>query len=284
MKKYLLGPRQTGPGSTMKPIAWLVAVSLAALGLIQNGLVQNALAADLARPAPIIAQPSWTGVYLGFHAGYGWASNETGSTTASTLGLPAITPISIPQSSDGSLAGLQLGYNWQFANAWVAGIEGDASGTGLKASQSTPASGAGCVGGFSCNLATMSERVDWLATARGRLGYLVGPGLAYVTGGAAFGGVNFSANAATTIPVPGTLFPATLSSVRAGWVVGAGYEAMLTSNWSLRGEFLHYFLNGVTTTAAGLSPGVAAPPGTAATYAWNALDINIVRLGLNYKF
>jgi outer membrane immunogenic protein len=185
---------------------------------------------------------------------------------------------------DGSIAGLQLGYNWQFANLWVAGIEGDASGTGLKSSQAAPAGGGGCPGGAGslCNLVSMSERVDWLATARGRLGYLIGPGLAYVTGGAAFASITDTANTTAQTPVPGTLFSASLSSVRTGWVVGGGYEAMLNSNWSVRGEFLHYFFDGVNTTAVAQAPGV--PAGVGAAYAWNALKIDTVRLGLNYRF
>jgi outer membrane immunogenic protein len=53
-----------------------------------------ALAADLARPTAPVAAPafSWTGVYLGVHGGYGWASSQ---------GLDL----------SGDLAGGQVGFN-----------------------------------------------------------------------------------------------------------------------------------------------------------------------------
>jgi hypothetical protein len=52
---------------------------------------------------------------------------------------------------------------------------------------------------------------------------------------------------------------------------------MITPNWTLRGEFLHYWFDkaqAATVTAPGLS----------ATYAWTRFDMNVARLGLNYKF
>jgi outer membrane immunogenic protein len=166
----------------MKPIALLVAVSLGV------GLGRHASAADLelkAPPAPP-ADTSWTGFYLGFHAGWGWASNETATASSTFTGsLPPFEPLTLPLNSSGAIAGAQLGYNWQFANRWVFGVEGDASGTGLKSSQtaSTFTGLAGCgVPGAPCGSLTMTENVNWLTSARGRFGYTFGPGLAYVTG------------------------------------------------------------------------------------------------------
>ena len=52
---------------------------------------------------------------------------------------------------DGVVGGVQLGYNWQ-ASAIVYGVEGDISLTG-------------------------ADSIDWLASARGRLGYLIQPSL-----------------------------------------------------------------------------------------------------------
>jgi outer membrane immunogenic protein len=268
----------------MKPIVWLAAASLAV------GLGQNGLAADLllkTPPAPA-AEPSWSGLYLGFHSGWGWASNETGTASSTFAGsLPPFEPLTFPLNSSGAIAGAQVGYNWQFANRWVFGVEGDASGTGLKASQSAPTfTGlAGCgVPGAPCGSVTMTENVNWLASARARLGYTLGPGLAYVTGGAAWANVDYSANATQAFPVASTLYPATFSSTKSGWVFGAGYEAMLGNSWTLRAEYLHYGFDGATTNVSAVLPSPVVVHGLSAAYGWNPLDINVLQLGVNYKF
>jgi outer membrane immunogenic protein len=73
----------------------------------------------------------------------------------------------------------------------------------------------------------MTQDVNWLATARGRLGYVIGPGLAYVTGGAAFANVGDKANATQVFPVASTFYPAAANTTKPGWVVGAGYESAM---------------------------------------------------------
>ena len=87
----------------------------------------------------------------------------------------------------GGIVGGFAGYNLQSGRV-VYGIEVDGSWTGLKKSVSTP----DAVGISGANLMTFTGRVDWLATARGRLGITMSPTLLYVTGGAAFGGVKSS--------------------------------------------------------------------------------------------
>ena len=86
------------------------------------------------------------------------------------------------------VGGVHGGYNWQFANSWVAGIEADWSWTGANVSATTPwiffASNNLVGPGFQT---TLNSKLNWLATARGRIGYLVTPqALVYVTGGAAW--------------------------------------------------------------------------------------------------
>ena len=247
----------------MKPIVLLLTVSLgAALG-------PNAGAADLAIKAPPAPDWSWTGLYAGFHAGYGWAVNSTGTAT-SAFTSSSISPFetaTLPLSSSGAVAGVQLGYNWQFAPRWVVGIEGDISATGLKTTQtaSTTSGMATCaVPGTACGSVTMTQDVNWLATARGRLGYVIGPGLAYVTGGAAFANVGDKANATPAFPVASTSYPGAANTTKPGWVLGAGYEFMLGNDWTLRAEYLHYGFDSVSATTGPVLPdpsrSAASPP------------------------
>ena len=190
-------------------------------------------------------------------------------------------------NSSGAVAGGQLGYNWQFSPRWVIGFEGDLSGTALKTSPtaSTSSALAKCaVPGAACGSVTMTENVNWLASARGRLGYVVGPGLAYVTGGAAFVNVDDKADATQVFPVATTYYPVTASATKTGWVYGAGYEFMLGNDWMLRAEYLHYSFDGVSSTTTAVLPNPVAVPGLSASYAWSPLNLNILRLGLDYKF
>ena len=77
-----------------------------------------ALAADLPVKAPIappVPVPTWTGFYVGLHAGYGWSDVDwqEGGFSAS-------------HSGEGALAGGQVGFNLQ-AGRLVYGIEADLS-------------------------------------------------------------------------------------------------------------------------------------------------------------
>ena len=89
--------------------------------------------------------------------------------------------------------------------------------------------------------------MNWDASVRGRLGYLVTPDtLIYGTGGVAFqnieafgqcGSLISSALCFTTTgqtaPSPGI----TQSTTLVGWTIGAGVEAHLWGNWLLRAEY-----------------------------------------------
>jgi outer membrane immunogenic protein len=261
-------------------------IALAVVAALSMGFGQAASAADLPVrvPATPVVAPSWTGFYVGVHAGWGWTSTENASSAVDLVG--GGTSPSLPQTlnldSDDPIAGAQLGYNWQTAN-WVFGIEGDASGTGLKSTQNgasiTGAGGIGaCAPGAQCGTVTMSEDVKWLASVRGRIGAIVGPGMVYVTGGGAWAGVDYSANAAEAINPGLVFFPAAMTSTVSGAVAGGGYEWMINNNWTLRGEFLHYWFKGVTTTANG------APTPFIAPYSWSGFNLNAARLAVNYKF
>ena len=130
--------------------------------------------------------------------------------------------------------GGQLGYNYQTGN-WVWGIEGDVDGANIRASQGVVLAP---IAGFPGGSAFLTEKQNWLASIRGRLGYTWGPGMIYVTGGGAWTGVQ-ATGGATLLPraIAGSF---STSSTRSGYVVGAGYEWMIAPNWALRGEYLYY--------------------------------------------
>jgi len=81
-----------------------------------------------------------------------------------------------------------IGYNWQFAPQWVAGIEAD----GAYANKTDTAAGVpgcsiNCTGTPGPGADKSSVKMGWDASLRARLGYLVLPNLmAYGTGGIAW--------------------------------------------------------------------------------------------------
>jgi outer membrane immunogenic protein len=210
--------------SIMKSRGYLLATasSVAAAAAATGG----AQAADLARkappPAPVVAPPSWTGFYVGVHAGINWqlasaeyAAPHFGSTGAS---LPA-------GNAAGFIGGGQIGYNWQFAPQWVIGVEGTISGLTGKATakpEFTLTKGNG-----------FSSEINWLATIRGRVGWLVDPDtMIYGTGGAAWGGVKNSANPNGFGSSTAAAVTKSESKTKSGWVAGGGIEHILGGAWS----------------------------------------------------
>jgi Ribbon-helix-helix domain len=89
-------------------------------------MYQRLRVAPAPAPAPL---PSWTGLYIGVHAGAVWQNLSSGSINDPN-GFNASGPRT-GGSALGGVGGLQAGYNWQFAPAWVAGVEGDISWTSL---------------------------------------------------------------------------------------------------------------------------------------------------------
>jgi outer membrane immunogenic protein len=242
--------------------------------------VAPAFAADMGVKAPPPPPPapafSWTGFYVGANGGYGWRDptvtytpNDPGAfigTCAGIGGGTCIPPASF--SIGGGLVGGQVGYNWQYSQKWLAGVEADLDWSRINGSGNS---------NFSLNSAgpgtfTATESVSGFGTLRGRLGFIpVSPLLIYATGGLAFGDVKASAimpgsgvgvggaNAGGFAYACGTgtgqanCFIGSSSRTMVGWTVGAGFEYAIMNNTSLKAEYLYADLgsrsiNTVTTS------------------------------------
>ena len=141
--------------------------------------------------------------------------------------------------------------------------------------------------------AAEAERsIDWLATARGRVGYLAMQNLlAYGTAGAAFGGV--SAQTAVNQQWYGTAFgpsfgtlPAVgrYSGTRFGWTAGAGLEWMLASDLSLKAEYLYYDLGSASFASSALPTSFGGISSAIVVNSKVRFNGQLVRAGLNYHF
>jgi outer membrane immunogenic protein len=251
----------------------------------------NASAADLPAytKAPVVAVVyDWTGLYIGTNLGYSWGrgstdGNVTGTRTVTSQVAPTtVTPLSGLLSGradvNGFIGGAQLGYNWQ-RGTWLFGLEGD-----IQFSNERGSGDVVCTLGVSvCPTFTRDYKLDWFGTARGRVGFLPAERLLlYATGGLAYG--NFSGSALSGVVGTNALDFGTWSSLRVGWTVGAGVEAALGYNWSVKFEYLYMDLGHVGGSSA-ITTTVAGATTTTLSYVFNTrFTDNIARVGVNYHF
>lgn len=159
---------------------------------------------------PLLA-PIWTGIYGGLHGGGGW-----GTSTLRWGQFGGDVDLS------GALEGAHIGYLLR-SGALVAGLEFDAD-----LSQINHTTNIG-------NFASLMADVDWLVSARARLGVLAGPALFYATGGVAVIG--------TSSRLEFLGFNASTSDTKTALVLGGGIEIGLNEKMAVRLEALHYFMD-----------------------------------------
>jgi len=190
---------------------WSRATAGAGLGVLM--LTHPALAADLPTKAPMLRTAyDWTGFYIGGHFGYGG-----GSFGPNTNPLP-LEGVFLPHSVTGLTGGYQIGYNRQFANNVVLGVEADASfpsPVDQAAQGRLPAT-------------PYNTTIDYFGTARGRIGYAFGQWMPYVTAGFAWGhpSIAFNDNSGAIV-----------QHYQFGWTAGLGLEFAVSGNWSARLEY-----------------------------------------------
>jgi opacity protein-like surface antigen len=242
------------------------------------GELSNIASVPYAR-APIAAPPSsWAGFYLGAHGGYGWGDSP--SSFPVVLISRTSTGTVEGTKPKGWLAGGHFGYNWQY-NRFVTGLEIDLSAADINGNSNT------AVFAFppdTTATAVIDEKVKYLGTVRGRLGWLPTDSLLlYGTAGLAWErferGFTRSVTGAEGAESNRTVTP----SDRFGWVAGVGGEVMLgSSNWIGRLEYLHYDFGHIndSRTIAVSTPGFSL----AAVQTAGRQTIDIVRAGVSYKF
>ena len=183
---------------------------------------------------PPLPTHNWTGFYAGLVGGSGVAqasATQPGVAGAGVIGENAL----------GYTVGGLVGYNWQFTPQFVAGVEGDFSWLGIDRSQAQ-------YNDFGGNRnAMLGMKTNWLATARGRLGYSTGPALLYVTGGGAWVNVRDDWQGANgNVAGP----PVSSTKTLSGFAAGGGIETLLFGNWTSRIEYLYVDVGSGDTLAS----------------------------------
>ncbi len=150
------------------------------------------------------------------------------------------------------------GYNFQFGQ-WVISVEGDLA--WIASGHDTFWDPAG-------SLRYDKVKLNWLAHARGRLGFAIGSFLPYFSAGAAFADVD----ASHLGPVIGGLTEWSANNIRTGYSLGGGIAYQLALNWLFRVEYIYdHFDTKYYDWAAGTR------------YSYSDLTINTVRAGIAFR-
>jgi outer membrane immunogenic protein len=178
----------------------------------------SALAADFpVKAAPYSPAYNWTGYYIGGHAGYGWS---TPNMSAADRAAITATYGAVPEPK-GVFGGVHAGYDYQFANRVVLGVEVEVNGFGVDAFNATT----GIAGASS-----LKSTFDWDMAAYARLGYAFDRFLPYVL----FGG-DIDHN--KVVGNNTFIGPFSVSNWHSGWTTGFGVEMMLAQHWSGRVQY-----------------------------------------------
>jgi outer membrane immunogenic protein len=270
-------------------------------------LAKDAPRPVLKTPPPIVATDKWSGPYVGLVAG----GADGHSSAASIVGCPSTgflcDPVHYPQngallsataSGTKSIAaftgGALGGYNWHLGGLLL-GVETDVSYLRLRVSNGGSAASLnlGLVnpapppsGGTVPVVTTVSATaaIDWLATFRGRLGFVLSPDLLmYATGGLALTGLSVS-NSYTDNWVfnGGALGSSTVTSTATGYAVGGGLEWSVRRSWTLRMEYLRVAFGSLTTSS--MITVVQVPAAKNPFTSSANLTADLFRSGLSHKF
>ena len=227
-------------------------------------LVTPAMAADmraaLYKAPPLAAVWSWTGCYVGGHAGGLWAKQKDwivrtpgGAFFGQSLG---------GHEADGWLGGAQAGCDYQFAGGLLVGAQGDYAWADAEGSHDSARE----IG------VAYHSKVKSLASVTGRIGYAWECFLGYVKAGGAWERDDYWA---TTI-ILGTAY--TARETRSGFIVGIGGEYAFTNFLSGFVEYNYFDFGtrqvGFTPQVVGLGPAFADVKDTK----------SVVRAGLNFRF
>ncbi|MDE2373939.1 MAG: outer membrane beta-barrel protein, partial [Hyphomicrobiales bacterium] len=210
--------------------------------------------APMPAPAPAPAPAyNWTGIYLGLNGGYGIGTHTPMSLYGSDFSA-------FNYAANGYLLGMTAGAQIQSGRT-VMGIDADIDWANLNGT------GRGTIdfNGAPIGTATLSSSLSSISTLRSRIGYAPDNWLFYLTGGVAMtneastltGAVGFvcGTGAANSPPCSSP------TNFHVGLAAGAGLEYGITSNLSVKGEYIWI--------GAG---------------ALNTLKENMLRAGVNWRF
>ena len=235
--------------------------------LLWGALALTAVAADLPSktvepefeeppPIPIF---SWNGVYVGVHAGAGFAHDSGVIRLPTGAGRFGLSP-------GGVVGGAHAGFNHTLRNLGehyelIAGLEADID--GADAARSTSAYNN-----------VLSARSDVRGSIRGRVGVAAARVLYFATGGLALANLDTRDRSK---PALGAGNSVDMDTTVAGYTLGAGVEYAFMNSYALRAEYRTSHYGAVNST-------LAAPSPMLPTLVTHRESDNRLQAGISYRF
>jgi high affinity Mn2+ porin len=223
-------------------------------GLCVLGLSRSGVAADSPvafKAAGAMPHFDWSGFYVGGNVGYTRGRAEV------TLSDPV--PSEFSQRLGSLYGGVQAGYNYVSPSRFLFGIEADFTFPNYLAADDVAWSRL-------INQTDIAEKIDYIGTLRGRIGYTFRHWMIYATGGLAFSQGRFLQNPGIADDVDKVL------RLHTGLAAGVGAEFAIAPHWALRLEYVYRNLGRADASF---------PSGDRVV---SSFDTNTVRVGLNYQF
>jgi outer membrane immunogenic protein len=231
----------------------------------------------------IAEENSWTGFYVGGNLGYAEAESKSRVTLGGDWSGESqayqqffINNAQNKKNPRGGSFGFQAGYDYQFANNFILGIEVDYSDLDIDENRQTPLLDDGA---FGVDVAFSNKvEVNHTYSLRSKLGYAFDKTQLYVTAGFARTAAEFSSAAINEFGSYDRLGKKSKTLTSAIW--GIGVEHMFFDNISAKLEYLRF--NGDDT-----SYDYVDGPGDQFAYTERFkvdLDYDMIRAGINYRF
>jgi outer membrane immunogenic protein len=222
--------------------------------------VTPALAADMALkayPSAAVAPIfTWTGCYIGVHAGAGMMRDSW-----------------TDEKGGGGLAGGQLGCNYQ-TGILVLGLEGEGYWSGMRSRyRSTSSDSEGVTG----QQYTTRNKSDFSVAAR--MGVAYERAFLYGKAGWVWGNFDFNYGEINS-NCPNCITTQFGSSTLDGLLLGLGIEYALTNNWTVKGEYNYLNYGSSEVSFNSCRGGTCSPDGTNTYHA----EKHIFKIGANYLF
>jgi outer membrane immunogenic protein len=233
-------------------------------------------------PVPAAPGYNWSGAYIGAQGAYGFGHKEWSGPDFADPTIPGAGKYDV----NGWLAGGTGGVNAQ-AGVFVFGVEGEWMWTAIKGNQTFTQAFAA----ISSHTTSLESKIDWLAIASARAGFVVGERLLiYGKAGVAIAEEKHTFNQVLTIVGDGGASTSlNAKAVHTGVVGGVGAEYALGGNWSVKAEY--DYIKMLAQSFTGTGPEVINTPGFAPSSIDNerqfgkmSQDLHLFKFGVNYHF
>lgn len=198
---------------------------------------------------------NWSGSYVGGQVGYGSGSTDLASAKEGHLGK--FRP-------KGFLGGIYSGYNHQFNNNMVVGLDVDFNGANIKKKLRENGAWVDSAGNHGTTERSVTAKMNWNAAVRARAGYAVDRFLPYIAGGVSYGNYGFKGSSRDS---DGDIANLDEKRTMVGYNIGAGVDYAMTDSLVMRVEYRYSDFGKIKEHGDSFD-----------------LKTHDVRLGLAYKF